>query len=178
MPESYELCDCRFLTEQLGGAGIDGLVTPIGPVPENKVWTVLSANCYPSVNETQIFWFAVRGRSGNYVAVSVPVSIALTVDRGLPMLTQGMEIKLFPGEYLSAFRAAATVGSNFYIRARYVISDLPYYAYEEPLKKVVRVSRKHAEVFYSGGGGTLIGEASTPAGHPPTRGGKGESEPI
>ena len=87
-----------------------------------------------------------------------------------------MEIKLFPGERLYGWRDVATAGSNFYVRARFIETDLPYYSYEEPLKKIIAQPQKHGSVFRAlasssaGGGG---GGGGRPIG-----GGGGGAKPI
>jgi uncharacterized membrane protein YgcG len=174
--DAYEIKDGRHLSEVIGGAGVDGLVALVGPVPEGKTWTIFAGELFPSVNETRTVFFAIRARSTNYFSISVPVAIALTLTRGYPLVTQGMELKLFPGESLYAFRDVATAGSNFYIRIRYIETDLPYFSYEEPLNKVVRTSQKHSSLLRGGGGGG--GGGGIGGGGRPEGGGRGGPQPI
>lgn len=175
-PEAYELFHGRYLSEALASSGADGLTAGVGPVPTGNVWTITAAELYPSVNETRIYHFSVKSRTANIFAISVPLSIALTSSRGLPLLSQGMELKLFPGESLMATRDAATAGSSMFIRARYIETVLPYFTHEEPLKKVIVRPQQHGQMF--AGPGTGGGGGGGVSGGGGGRGGRGEPEPI
>lgn len=172
---NYPLSEARLLQQVLATSAADGLSIYVGPVPANTFWTILSAFQSPSVAETQIVWFSVLSRGSIQFPITRPVSYtaAPAVNQTFPLLTEGLEISLFPGERLYAFRAAATAGSTLSIYARFIKSDLPYYDYQEPLKPVLRKSfRSTARGFagsgVGGGGGGPLGE---PGGGP---GGGGE----
>lgn len=152
--DAYDLHEIRLVQESYNGSAVDGLSVAIGPVPSGKVWTILSANLWPSVAETRTVFFGITGRSGNNFAVTVPGAIALSSSIRYPLVSEGMEIKLGPGEYIVGYRDVATAGSTLYARIRFIESDVPYYSYEEPLKKVVRAWQKKGSIYRAGGGPT------------------------
>lgn len=180
MPEAYDLHEARFIQTQLLGSAADALYIGVGPVPAGKVWTILSAGAFPSVAETRLFWFSIYLPTGGLTfPVTTPVSLAasMTPPAFLAGVTEGMEIKLYPGEYLRAYRSVATAGSSIYIAIRYIESDLPFYAYKEPLTQIVQKSLRHGSVYRSSGG---ISQRTAPGGSPGTGGGGGggTSEPV
>ncbi|MCJ7805728.1 hypothetical protein MUP46_03750 [Patescibacteria group bacterium] len=170
-PEGYELKDGRFVQELQAQTAADALSISVGPVPNGKVWTILSAKLFPGVAETRTVWFAILTLGGTYYPVTAPVTILLNTIITFPMVTEGMEIKLYQTERLYAFRDVATAGSSFYIRVRIIETDLPYYSYEDPLKKVIAQSQKHGSLLRGAGGGA--GGGGRPAG-----GGGGGPKPI
>lgn len=179
--DAYRINEARQVQEIGAQSVADALVVYTGQVPAGKVWTVLCALLSPTVAETQIVWFAIGTVSGYKFPVTRPVSMALApaLEQVFPLVTEGMELKLFPGDRLFAFRAAATAGSAIRMTVRLVESDLPYYQYEEPLKPVLRKSFKHGSAFkgggfgYGGGGGSTFGPESGGGG-----GGGGGGEPV
>jgi len=180
--DAYEIHDARNVQTLTNWSGADGLVVSIGPVPAGKVWTILAAYLSGSITETRTFWFAIVSRSGLNMPVTVPVSflIAPLVALYLPLVTEGMELRLLPGESLSAFRSVATAGSTIGIAAKFIETDLPYYSYVEPLKKIVNPIRKHGSFNRAGGivvGGTSDGGGGT-IGRPGGERGGGTGEPI
>jgi hypothetical protein len=177
MPEAYDLHDARFLMEAVANSAANAVYLAMPVVPEGKIWTVLSASYNPDVAETKICWFVIVSRGGNNHPVTQPVSILLN-PATLPALTMGMELRLYPGERIQIFRDSATAGSAMYLRLRYIETDLPYYSYEEPLKKVVRVSQRHGAVYRSTGGISPGGGGGGGGGVPPEGGGGGEPQPI
>jgi len=181
MPDGYELHDGRFLCEAVSQSAADAISLWTLPCPANKVWTILSASYYPSAAETRTVHWCVLSRAGLYYPISVPVAIALSMTILYPLVTEGMEIKLFPGESLNVRRDVATAGSSMTIRYRYIETDLPFYSYAEPLNKVVKSAQRHGSTFRatggispggSGSGGGIIG-----GGHP-SGGGGGGAEPV
>lgn len=172
-PEGYELHEARFVQEYSNASLADGLYTAIGPVPAGKVWTILAASLGPSVAETRTVWYSIRAKNVTFFPVTVPAAIALGVLNRLPLLTMGMEIKLYPQDYLYGHRDVATAGSTLSLYARVIETDLPYYSYEEPLNKVVKQSQRHGSVYRSSGAGISIGGSKPDAGRPGGEGGGG-----
>jgi len=134
MPDAYALGEARFINYGQSVAGAGALLVGTAQVPRNCVWTILSALAYCSVAETQVYWFAILGQDTNYYPVTQPasISIAPAVVQWYPMLREGMELKLFPGEQLYAYRAAATAGSTLGLFFRYIESNLPLFNEVEP----------------------------------------------
>lgn len=177
MPEAYELHEARFVQEKVNTSAANGLTTNIGPVPAGKVWTLLAGYLMPSTAETKTVWFVISGQSSSY-PVTVPATIALSNVIPFPLLTDGMELKMYPGQQLRAYRDSATAGSTISMGIEFIESDLPYYAYEEPQNKVVRKVAQHGSVYRSSGaispgGGGGVG----PGGHG-GGGGGGGSQPV
>jgi len=175
MPESYDLHDGRFLERKLKASAANATELNYYPVPANKVWTFLGASYVPSAAETRVVtWFILTG--GDYCMISRPVSILLGGWARFPLLEQGMELKLFPGEILGISRDVATAGSTMTIFARIIETDLPPYDYVEPQERKRITAAKHsisrsvAAATVGGGSGPLV---------PPGRGGgRGGSEPY
>lgn len=136
MPDGYSLHDGLFVQERAStsGAGATGVSMGLN-VPAGKVYTILSAELHPSVNETQTYYFAIVTRNSNVYPVTIPTSVALTSTLPYPMLTEGTEIKMFPGEHLSGYRVAATAGSTLSMNVRWIETDLPPYEYIEPQER-------------------------------------------
>jgi len=181
MPDGYEVHDGRFIQYKSATSGANGHFVTIGPVPANKIWTILSGIGYPSVDETQDYWFAIyKSGVGNFV-VTKPAQHVFDVseENHLPLLQEGMELKLFPGEYVMFSRDGNTVGSTITLFIRYLETDLPFYRYSEPLKPVVDTTKKHGSAFrgVGGGGGGSTGGGIIGGGHP-TGGGGGGALPV
>ncbi|HOV76328.1 MAG TPA: hypothetical protein PK967_20440 [Candidatus Hydrogenedentes bacterium] len=142
MPDAYALGEGRFLQNANSLSGANALFASLGPVPRNRVWTILSALAYCSVAETQTYWFAIISLDTNRYPVTAPASasIAPAVTQWYPMLREGMELKLYPGESLYALRAAATAGSCIGLYIRYIDSQLPLYEEVEPQQQRKRIS--------------------------------------
>ena len=176
MPEAYEVYDGRFLQERSVTSGA-GATTITGPaVPAGKVWTVMSGSYAPSVAETRTVCWFILTRGGNYIAISFPQTILLPPGNW-PLLTQGTEIKLFPGEALYINRDVATAGSTINIVFRFIETDLPYYSQVEKLRKVLDQSQRHGSVYRSTGA-ISTGGSGGGGGHPPDEGGGGEPQPY
>lgn len=146
MPDAYELHDGAFVQLQTNTSAANGLSAIVGPVPAGKIWTVMSAVAAPSVAETQIYWFALTN-FGVTFPVTLPASIALApaVQQFYPLVREGMELKMFPGEYLTAYRAAATAASTISIYVRLIETDLPFYV-ELDKHKVLRRRARAMEI--------------------------------
>jgi len=171
VPEAYELHEGRFLQELSVAAGVGGLTCALGPVPRGKIWTIIFGFLSPSVAETKTVWYQVSNVSNSF-PVTVPMSIALSLAMVYPLLTNGMELKLYQGQILRGYRDSATAGSNFYMGILYVETDLPYYSYDEPLKKIVKQAQAHGSVYRSSGG-VSIGGGMPGGGHGGEGGGGG-----
>lgn len=141
MPDAYEIHDGAFLQQKTYTSAADALIATLGPVPGGRVWSILSAYINTSVSETQDFWFALT----NYYNFPVTLPQEFTTDpataKYFPMLREGMELKLFPNEYLKGYRDAATAGSTISLVIRYIETDLQYYVELDKQKNLQRRMR-------------------------------------
>jgi len=176
MPESWDLHEGRFIREEAKTSAADGLYIDSSTVPAGKVWTVIECSIGPSVAETQEVAFLLISRSTYQYAVSIPESVALSTLIQFPLVTMGMELKLFPGDKIRGRRAAATAGSTISMNVRYIETDLPPYDYVEPQeRKRITAARHSIGKAISGGVG---GGAVVPPVPPGRGGGRGGSEPY
>jgi uncharacterized membrane protein YgcG len=168
-PEAYELHDARFIQEFSITSAANALGVWGPNVLPGKVWTILAASYVPSVAETRTVYYAIRSYGG--VSYPVTMSVSIPLPPGLfPIVTMGMELRIYPGFQLAVFRDAATALSTMTLRVLYIETDLPYYRYEDPLKKVIAQSQKHGSLVRGGGGGGGVGGGG---GRPPGGGGGG-----
>lgn len=177
MPDSYEVVEGRFLNEYTATSAANDLILSGAAVPANKVWTIRLCRASCSVAETQIYWFAIVTRASVVYPVTAPASTAIApaVSQYYPMLREGLEIKLFPGEFLRVYRAAATAASTISLNYCYYESDLPLYVYEEPqVVKRIRKGVSDLRQRMSGGAAAGGGPGSRPSGG----GGGGGSTPL
>jgi uncharacterized membrane protein YgcG len=159
--DAYELYEGRQIQEYVFTSAANALSVGSGVVvPAGKVHTILAANYTPSVAETRTIYFGKVTRPGNIFPLTIPTAIALSTTIRMPFVTEGMEHKLFPGEYLAVYRDVATAGSDMTIRIQFIESDIPFTEYVERLKKVVDTSRKHGSTFRSTGGISTGGSSS------------------
>lgn len=177
MPEAYHIGEARFLQNLSLLSAPNALFANIGPVPRNCVWTILSALAYCDVTETQTYWFAVVSLDTNRYPVTAPASITIApaVTQWYPMLREGMEMKLYPGESLYALRAAATAGSVIGIWARVIESQMPLYEQFEPQQQRKRISASPSNIGRGIVGHILPGRAPGSGGE---GGGGGEPPPV
>jgi uncharacterized membrane protein YgcG len=178
--DAYELHEARLLQQYTQTTAANALYGGSPVVPAGKVWTILSAAYNPSVSETQVVWFSIyNSQSTRTYPITVPLSMALTTVIPHAGLTEGMEIKLYPGEALWIQRGAATAGSTMSFAMRYIETDLPFYSYEEPQNKVVRQVQKHGSVFRRSGGISPGGSGGgSGEGHGGVPSGGGGPEPV
>lgn len=134
MPDAYSVYEARYVAEYTATSAANDLLISGPSTPRNKVRTIRFARVNCSVAETQNYWFGVVTAASVVYPVTAPasVSIAPAVSQYYPMLREGMELKLYPGEYLRAYRAAATAGSTISLNIVYIESDLPIYEQYEP----------------------------------------------
>jgi len=106
MPDAYEVYEGRQVQVFSNTSAADALNIGSVAVPSNTVRTILGASYTPSAAETRTVYWAIvtRGTSPAIIGITQPVAIALSAGIRFPLLTQGMEIKLFPGEYLIIYR--------------------------------------------------------------------------
>jgi len=160
MPDAYRIDEGRFIAESTITGNADAVTVNINPVvPVGKVWTILQASYNPSVSELKTVQLYIVRPNGLAFSICWPVAVTLTTTFKAPFITEGMELKLFPGEYLLARRDSATAGSTMTLSVRYIESDLPYFSYVDPLRPVVSVQRKHG-LTRSTGGASLTGAIS------------------
>lgn len=176
--DAYLFHDARFITELVSVSAANALTVALGPVPIGKTWTVLSGRYTPSAAETQQVWWGLYSPSGVLYPVTQVVSIALSSVIPFSLVTEGMELKLFPKEYLTINRAVATAGSTMSVFARVIETDLPYYSYEDPQKKVVYQLRRHGSVYRSSGGISQSGGGGGTGPGSTQGGGGGGAEPY
>lgn len=143
MPAWFELHEAQFVQDLYTTSAVAALTVDLQAVPKGKVWSILVAECHPSVSETRIFQFEKVTRSSWTYPLSVAVSLTASPTFRVPLLTQGQEITLYPGEVLRAKRDAATAGSTFLIQAQFVETDLPYYRYKEAQRGIAERRRQH-----------------------------------
>lgn len=163
--DAYDLHEARFVQIRSASSAAGGLSVGIGPVPEGKIWTILCAGYYPSVSETKVVWYALYTQTINF-PVTVPQSWAATGEQ-YPALTEGMELKLYPGEYLYVYRASATAGSTMTLNVRFIESDMPLYEYVEPQERKRESIARSTILGQIGGGGGRAGSRPARTG-PPT----------
>ena len=177
---AYEIYDGRFIQEEASGSAANATsCDALTATPANRVRTVIAARYHPSVAETRTVTWCKITRSTRELPLTVPNTIALSTTIPLPLVTEGMEIKLWPGEYLRVLRDVATAGSTMALSFQFIETDIPFHEYVEPLKKVVQTMRKHGAVYKSIGGIRTGGVTGTPsAGHGGTGGGGGGAEPV
>lgn len=176
MPDGYDLHDGRLICEVATASAANAIFLNSDPVPVGKVWTFLSASYYPSATETRTVQWCVCGRSNYIYPIQIPVTISLGALVYLPLVTEGMELKLFPKEFLRIQRDVATAGSTMTMLYRYIETDLPYYKYNEPLNRVVQSTRKHGAVYRSSGG-ISVGSGPSGGGHGGSGGGDDGTPP-
>ncbi len=157
MPDAYGNEEGRFIQVKYATSAVDALLVPIGPVPAGKIWTVLEAflsNSCAAGGENQYVWFAVSPDGVLYYPVTTPEQHVVDASNGqyLPMLREGMELRLWPGEYLAARRGDHTAGSTIIIYARIIESDMPLYTYDDP-QTVLRQRKAISSVRTRLGGG-------------------------
>jgi hypothetical protein len=139
MGAAYELHDGKFVQELTAISVADALYVAMVACPVGKIRTFLQGMYYPSVAETRtITWFMVGG-SGSAFPLTRPIQIALdAVSMIYPLVTEGLEIIQWPGQSIRIMRDVATAGSTMTCKLRFIETDLPYYSYVEPLKKIVQ----------------------------------------
>jgi len=181
MPDAYQVYEGRYIVYASATSAANALLIDTPAVPRNTVWTILSACCGASVDETNTKWFSILDPLAGYeFVVTLPASFAGIAAnyQMLPCVREGMEMKLFPGEKLRAKRSAATAGSTFTVFFRYIVSDLPIYEQYEPQVRRAQLKRSSSgQRSLAGGGGVGGGggEPGVPEAPPP--GGPGESIP-
>jgi len=175
--DAYEIHEARFLQVYIVASAAGAVQLAMSPVvPRGKIWTVFAASVWPSVVETRQVSFAIYNGATAF-GINIPQSLPLSPSIVLGMLAAGMEIKLFPGESLYAYRDSATAGSTMHSNLRFIETVLPYYSYEEPLKNVVKQAQRHGSVYRSSGA-ISTGGGLPPGGHGGGEGGGGGPEPY
>lgn len=171
MPDAYQNHDGQFLQSRVATSSVAGLSAALGPVPVGKIWTILAAAGVGSTAETQTFWWAIVFASFPF-PVSLPqsFSVAPAVNQSFPLLSEGNELKLFQGEYLNLYRAAATAGSTISIYARLIETDMEFYRETDKHQDQERFKRSLVARGLIGRGGRAI-PAARPLPGPPGRGG-------
>jgi len=175
VPDGYELHDGRYTQVLNSTSAADALNVFLGPVPANKVWTILAARYLPNVSETRTVWWSKWNSLIGAFPLTIPASRLLNTVIPNPLVIEGEELKLYPGEYLAAYRDVATAGSTMGIGIQFVETDLPYYSQVEPQRKLTQ--RRSDRIYQAVTGGAGRTGGSGPGGG---RGGGrgGAPEPI
>jgi len=179
MPDAYEVYEARYIRTGAYTSAANALTAALGPVPAGKVWTYMSAYLSTDDAVARNYWFSIL-RAGYYHPIVLPQSftVAFGTYKDFPMLREGMEVKIFPGEYLVAHRDVAGVGTTLTIVARYIESDLRIYEEYEPQVRVAQLKRRSSGQRSLGGGGGAGGGGGEPGVPPaPPPGGPPESIP-
>lgn len=182
MPDGYEIHDGRFLQFYTSTSSINAHMVANLVVPKNTVRTVLAATLRPNVDETQTVWFSILDPNlAIYFPVTLPQQFAFDIseNQNFPMLREGMELKLFPGERLNGHRQAHTVGSSMILDIRFIDADLRYYEYRDPQDRIIQKRQQRSTNIVSSAvsGGIVRGTVPT-TGRGRTGGGGGGSEPV
>lgn len=146
MPEAYSVFDAKFLQWAGSVSAANALtVLALSGVPDGKVWTILGASYYPSTAETRTVAYGVYN-GGRVFPVTIAESWPYVgnTNLGLALLREGMELRLYPGDYLFVARDAATAGSTMSLFFRYIETDLPPYRYLDPQSQVLRRVESHS----------------------------------
>lgn len=171
--DAYDLHDGRFIQAPTWASAANATALDSAVVPAGKVWSILSLTYYPDVAETRTVVISILARDGQDHPIRIPATIALSPSLRYPGLTEGLELKMYPGESIHISRDVATAGSVMRGRMRMIETDLPYYSYEDPLKKVIAQPLKHGSIFRGARAGGAGG-----GGWPEGGGGGGSPKPI
>ena len=174
MTGAYKIEEARYLQQRSAVSAADAVSVISAYVPDNMVWSILQAAYYPSAAETRSVYFQVYTLAGNLFPVTNPESIALSSGLILPLLREGMELLMFPGDRLQVTRDVATAGSTMTLKYRLIETDLPIYQYIEPQieRRMRRSARELISTHFFGGrgrgGGSAGGVLGFPSGGGPT----------
>jgi len=127
---NWNLCEVRLLQTKSRTSEENAETVAIGPVPAGKIWVVLGVGYLPSVAETQTISFN-KTHGANGFGYLNPLSMALNPAIAT-CIEQGMELMMWPGEYLHVVRGGHTEGSHMFLAINFVEIDLPLYTYDEP----------------------------------------------
>lgn len=138
-------------------------------VPAGRIWTIVFASANVDMAETRVFTLAVYNLSRGGVTHGVSVrSAAAAASFPFPLLAEGSELKLWPGDRIQLSRDAATAGSIMSLYLRVIESDLPPLTYIDP-QKIIAANRRRGK--FSTALSIARGEAPAPDG--PATGGVG-----
>lgn len=157
MPDAYEIHEGRYVQFAVSQSAANALVVlSTYGVPAGKIWTIIGAGYYPSVSETKTCAFGIYN-DGRVYPVTLADSWAYIGNTNLALaaLREGMELKLYPGDYLFVARDSATAGSVMNLNFRYIESDLPPYRYTDPQSQVVRRVAGHSGNLRSSSPGSV-----------------------
>jgi len=126
----WNLCEARLLQTKNGSSAANAEQAYCGPVPAGKIWVVLGVGYFPSIAETQTISFFKKSGT-NYFGLLNPLSMALN-PAVATCIEQGMELMMWPGEYIYVVRDDHTDGSLMSFHINFVEIDLPLYTYNEP----------------------------------------------
>lgn len=172
----FELHEARQLQSKEATSSADALNNFIGPVPQGKFWTILYGRQHCSVSETRNVWWVIWSSIIGAYPITNPVSKVVSTVLPNALCTEGMTVLLFQGEYIASYRDIATAGSTILTAIRYIESDLPYYSYVEPVRKLVTKRGSRIVQALTGGAGAAFTPSSS---HGSIGGGRdGGPEPV
>jgi len=172
----FDLHEGRQVQNKAKTSAADALFIKGDSVPDGKIWTIIAAALYPSVAETRVVLFERNAKDFGPYPITIPFSASLDTTIRYPMLTEGNEYLLLPGESITGRRIAATAGSTITLYFEFVESDLPYYSYIEPVRKLVSKRSSRILQAATGTGAAFSSPVIGPRGG--DRRGESGSEPI
>ena len=131
----YRVDELRLPQNRTITSAADALVIDTPTVPRGKIWTILAGRYYPSATETRTVQVQKLWGSIAY-AIRVPQSIALGASVLLPVVTEGNQAILLPGEAIRVRRDVATAGSTMTIDIQIIESDMPIARFIEPQREL------------------------------------------
>lgn len=179
MPDAYLVSDGRYIGEDVRVSAAGATSLDSTPCPENYVRTILTAGYQCSAVETKTLYWAIVRPSGNVFPITIPIAQAMNANL-FPLVEQGMEVKMFPGEILRIYRDSATAGSTMAMYIRFIESPLPIYQQYEPQKDVLAQKFRRGSitrVLRSVAGGSYGGSPPPGAGGREGAGGGGRGLP-
>lgn len=112
-------------------------------VPAGRLWAVIFASVNVDMAETRDFtlcvYNALRGSLTHGIAMR---AAALAGGAPIPLLTEGSELLMWPGDRPSVIRSAATAGSTMTLYLRIIETDLPPLTYIDPQKLIAQNRRR------------------------------------
>lgn len=163
---AYRLDEGRFLYDKSIASTVAGITAfdAAFVVPAGRLWTLIFASVNVDAVETRDFTLAVYNLSRGGLTHGVAMRNAAAGNAPIPLLTEGTQLLLWPGDRPQVMRSAATAGSIMTGYFRVIESDLPPLTYIDPQKLIAENRRRgkystalsiaRGEVPASGGPGT------------------------
>jgi len=176
---AYDLHELRFAQTRQVTSAANSLVVNCHVVPANKLWTILAGRYFPDASETRTVSVS-KETMGGTLPIRIPASIALSISVFYPIVTEGNQVVLLPGEYLKVERDVATAGSTMTLTIQIVESDLPTMKYHDPQKLLSQDRRKRgfASASILGSTAAAMGGHAGEGGEGGGGGGEGGAIPV